>query len=127
MKKNWILIVVILLIVILVFRRITKPEEPQQKQLTPQKPSSTDSAALPIVGADTELMKGMVAKEIRDLQEDYNNRYADRYNYPKIGVDGKFGPETEAAVLKVMEKKTTTLNEFKDELNPIQLAWNIFT
>lgn len=54
--------------------------------------------------SDFPLMKGSSGKSVIDLQQALIEY--DKNILPKYGVDGDFGSETEAAVVKVLGKKT---------------------
>jgi hypothetical protein len=64
--------------------------------------------ALPSVGDDGLLKKGVKAKEVWKLQYLYNENIARKEGKSKIAVDGVFGTQTENAVKYVYEGKYKT-------------------
>ena len=118
-ETKQILIGVIILIVVIYFVKKYR-EDSEQSEInagtssdgTPKTLTSTSSTsskttvpawqkkynALPTVGKDTLLKKGMKSKEIWTLQYLYNENIAKKEGKSKIGVDGDFGSQTEAAI-----------------------------
>lgn len=72
--------------------------------------------ALPSVGEDGLLKRGIKAKEVWQLQVLYNDNISRKEGKAKISVDGIFGSETEAAVKYVFNNKynQTKLMYFRD-------------
>lgn len=72
--------------------------------------------ALPSVGEDGLLKRGIKAKEVWQLQVLYNDNISRKEGKAKIAVDGIFGSETETAVKYVFNGKysQTKLVYFRD-------------
>lgn len=108
----WVIVaggLLVILIVWFVFFRDKKPEytgvDPVEK--APGGRPMPVSKALPKVGNDTLLKKGMKAQEVQWLQYLYNKEYIPKNGGTKLAEDGVFGAKTEAAVKRVTGTRTS--------------------
>lgn len=105
---------------------VIKSMRERKKEQEPQTPSPTPSArpVTPITTAPTSgafpLRKGSKGSKVSELQQAIIAR--DKTLLPRFGVDGDFGSETEAAVLKLLGKKSVDSQAEIDSINPASLA-----
>ena len=128
--QQLIVAVVILVVIILFVRKYRKNKTADEVSAsstssgTPTPSTSGSSTpswqkkynALPSVGDDGLLKRGVKAKEVWQLQVLYNDNISRKEGKAKIAVDGIFGSETETAVKYVFNGKfsQTKLMYFRD-------------
>lgn len=79
---------------------------------------SSSGSSLKVVGDNTTLKYGMNnISEVKRLQQYYNSKFAIPYGKTKLVEDGDFGSNVQKVVKAVTEKDSTTLANFKSQLN----------